>query len=168
MRNPTRATGAKREARARSLARNCIPNGSIAFLDTNVLLYAASGRPAGILKTDCARRLIKAVSVCVSFQVLQEFYANAVNPKKLNLTPSEAAERLATWIQFPVATLGADTFVTTLELAHKFRISRWDAAILAAAAQMGCHTVYSEDLSHGQDYDGVTVESPFRDIPQVC
>ncbi len=41
----------------------------------------------------------------------------------------------------------------------------WDAAILAAGAQLGCPVVYSEDLSDGQDYDGVRVENPFRDIP---
>ncbi len=70
-------------------------------------------------------------------------------------------------MQFRVANLGLDTFVTTLELAHRFRISNWDAAILAAAAQMGCHIVYSEDLSHGQDYDGVLVKNPFREISQV-
>jgi predicted nucleic acid-binding protein len=95
---------------------------------------------------------------------LQEFYANAVSPKKLNLSRAEAAKWCAAWMQFPVATLGLETFVRTLELAHKFQISNWDAAILAAAAQLGCTIVYSEDLSHGQDYDGVRVENPFRNI----
>ena len=120
-----------------------MPNGSIAFLDTNVLLYAASGRPADAPKADRARRLIKEESVCISFQVLQEFYANAISPKKLNLTPSEVSKWCAAWMQFPVATLGLDTFVTTLELPHRFKISNWDAAILAAASQMGCRIVYS-------------------------
>ena len=36
-----------------------------------------------------------------------------------------------------------------------------DAVILAAAKRLGCHTVYSEDLNHGQDYDGVRVVNPF-------
>lgn len=31
----------------------------------------------------------------------------------------------------------------------------------AAAKQMGCQTLYSEDLNHGQVYDGVTVVNPF-------
>jgi predicted nucleic acid-binding protein len=44
---------------------------------------------------------------------------------------------------------------------QRFGISYWDAAILAAAKQLGCHTVYSEDLNHGQDYDGVRVVNPF-------
>ena len=38
-----------------------------------------------------------------------------------------------------------------------------DAAILAAAAEIGARTCYSEDLTHGQNYLGVTVVNPFRD-----
>ena len=44
---------------------------------------------------------------------------------------------------------------------NKFQISYWDAAILTAAKELGCHTVYSEDLNDGQDYDGVRVRNPF-------
>jgi predicted nucleic acid-binding protein len=40
-------------------------------------------------------------------------------------------------------------------------LSYWDAAILVAAKQLGCHTVFSEDLNDGQTYDGVTVVNPF-------
>jgi predicted nucleic acid-binding protein len=44
-------------------------------------------------------------------------------------------------------------------------LSYWDAAILTAAKKMGCATVYSEDLSTGQDYDGVSVLNPFTQPP---
>jgi predicted nucleic acid-binding protein len=37
----------------------------------------------------------------------------------------------------------------------------YDAAILAAAQQLGCQTLYSEDLNHGQTYDTVQVINPF-------
>jgi predicted nucleic acid-binding protein len=30
---------------------------------------------------------------------------------------------------------------------------------------MGCTTVYSEDLNHGQDYGGVRVVNPFLPTP---
>jgi len=139
-----------------------MPNGSIAFVDTNVLLYAASGRPDDAAKTARARRLIKEEPIGLSFQVLQEFYANAISVKKLNLSPAEAAKWCAAWLQFPVASLGSETFVRTLELSQKYQIRNWDAAILAAAAQLGCVVVYSEDLSHGENYDGLRVENPFR------
>ena len=69
-----------------------MPNASIAFVDSNVLLYAASGRPADAPKTARARQLLKEERVGLSFQVLQEFYANAINPRKLKLTPAEAAK----------------------------------------------------------------------------
>lgn len=59
--------------------------------------------------------------------------------------------------------LGAGTFVRTLEMAMRYQISNWDAAILAAALESGCVLVYSEDLNHGQDYGGVRVENPFRE-----
>jgi predicted nucleic acid-binding protein len=48
-----------------------------------------------------------------------------------------------------------------IEARQRFQISFWDAAILVAARQLGCHTVYSEDLNHGQRYDGVRVVNPF-------
>jgi predicted nucleic acid-binding protein len=37
----------------------------------------------------------------------------------------------------------------------------WDATIIAAAVELGCSTLYSEDLNHGQSYDGVKVVNPF-------
>jgi predicted nucleic acid-binding protein len=43
-------------------------------------------------------------------------------------------------------------------------ISYWDAAIIAAARQMGCQTLYTEDLNPGQIYDGVTVINPFAGL----
>jgi len=52
-----------------------------------------------------------------------------------------------------------------VELRQRFQISYWDAAIIAAAKQMGCPTLYSEDLNAGQEYDGVTVVNPFGAVP---
>ena len=50
---------------------------------------------------------------------------------------------------------------TAWALRKRFRISYWDAAIIAAAKELGCDMVYSEDLNHGQVYDGVKVINPF-------
>lgn len=46
----------------------------------------------------------------------------------------------------------------------RFRVSYWDAAIIEAARSLGCRTVLSEDLAHGRDYGGVTIENPFRPV----
>jgi predicted nucleic acid-binding protein len=49
-----------------------------------------------------------------------------------------------------------------LRIAERYQTSHFDAQILAAARRLGCPTVYSEDLNHGQDYGGVRVINPFR------
>ena len=53
-------------------------------------------------------------------------------------------------------------FQEAVRLRDRFQISYWDAAILAAAKRLGATTLYSEDLSDGQNFDGVQVVNPFR------
>lgn len=48
-------------------------------------------------------------------------------------------------------------------LRRKYQLSQWDATIIAAAAALGCKTVYSEDMNDGQVYEGVQVVNPFRE-----
>ena len=55
-------------------------------------------------------------------------------------------------------------FEESLKLCARYQNSYFDACIVAAAAEMGCTAVYSEDLNHGQDYDGVRVMNPVREI----
>ena len=67
----------------------------------------------------------------------------------------------------PVYQLQAVTYPLILrawEIRSRFSISHWDASIIAAAQELGCQTLYTEDLGHGQDYDGVRVVNPFLGI----
>lgn len=48
-----------------------------------------------------------------------------------------------------------------LECARRYRISFYDAALLAAAERLGAPVFYSEDLGHGQQYGAVRVVNPF-------
>jgi len=61
--------------------------------------------------------------------------------------------------------LTADLVRAAIQLHRRFQLGYWDAAIIAAAQQLGCRTVYSEDLNAGQNYDGVTVVNPFAAAP---
>ena len=54
-----------------------------------------------------------------------------------------------------------DLFNRATEIRGRFGLSYWDAAILAAAKMLGCEAVYSEDMSHEEDYDGLRVINPF-------
>jgi predicted nucleic acid-binding protein len=72
-----------------------------------------------------------------------------------------AADFIENWLNFPTAPLDLSTIRKAVNLCQRFQISYWDAAIIAAAHELGCRTIFSEDLSHGQNYDGVTVLNPF-------
>jgi len=129
------------------------------FIDTNVLLYAISDRP---LKTERARYLLLNENWSWSVQVAGEFFSTATSPKRRFQLPSDRAiEYVRTWLNFPTASITPSTVLKALEIQQRFRVNYWDAAIIASALELGCHTLYSEDLNHGQQYDGVKVVNPF-------
>ena len=53
------------------------------------------------------------------------------------------------------------TVLDAVDIADRFQISYFDAQIVAAAKRMQCKTIYTEDLSSGQDYGGVKALNPF-------
>lgn len=50
-----------------------------------------------------------------------------------------------------------------LELQLRYGFSFYDALIVAAALESGCTRLYTEDLQHGQEIDGLVIENPFID-----
>ena len=134
------------------------------FLDTNILVYAASQRAADQQKAGLARDLLRRgpSEFAISLQVLQEFYVAARAPRKLALTHDEALKFCGQWRAFTVLEPTLQLFDAAMELGIRYQISYYDAAILAAARQLGCTVVHSEDLNDGQDYGGVLVGNPFR------
>ncbi len=136
------------------------------MLDTNVLLYAALGADVAPEKRDVARDIVATQAYSTSAQVLAEFYVNAtkLNKWEIPLSPVDAAKWVAVLSAKPCLDVDSRVVMEGIALSMRYNVSYWDGAILAAAKQLGVNTLYSEDLSHGQDYDGVTVINPFRDI----
>jgi predicted nucleic acid-binding protein len=135
-----------------------------AFIDTNVLLYAASSDPGEATKMQKARDLLAGVRFGISVQVLQEFYVNSVGKLAPSIPESNLHTVLAMLRRRPITPLTAELFDTAVGLKHRYQISYWDAAIIAAAKELGAKSIYSEDLAHGQEYDGIKVMNPF--LPQ--
>ena len=131
------------------------------FLDANILLYASSAAPADAAKRERAQTLMIEERFALSAQVLQEFIANALRKKALGLTEANIDATLELASHVPVQPITRELIVEAVALRRRYQISHWDATILAAARELGCHTLYSEDLNHGQDYEGVRVVNPF-------
>lgn len=132
------------------------------FLDSNVLLYACSMAREDADKRKFAEDLILNRPFAISAQVLQEFIANALRKPQLGITESniDATLRMAAMIR--VQPITHEVIVSAVILRRRYPLSHWDATIIAAAAELGCSTVYSEDMGDGQDYGGVGVINPFR------
>jgi predicted nucleic acid-binding protein len=132
-----------------------------AFVDTNILVYAAHGAGGDLRKKQIARELVLLPRLHLSVQVLNEFISVARSPNKLNLSRDQEAKWLREWFEFKVNALTFVTFQKALELHVAFQLSHWDSLIIASAREASCPTVYSEDMNHGQNYDGVQVINPF-------
>jgi len=136
------------------------------FVDSNVLLYALDD--ADLHKQQAARNwlaeLWKSRRGRVSFQVLNEFYVNAIrlNPAAVDAARAEVQD-LLTWN--PVVVDGV-AIQHAWKLQDGYRISYWDALIVAAAKIATCRFMITEDLQNGQELDGVEVVNPFLRKPE--
>lgn len=130
-----------------------------AFVDSNLLIYAADESRPIARKTNIAREVLRQRELWISVQVLNEFTVNA--RKKLKLSPEEWQLWLDRLLLFSITPLTTETFLTALAIHARYQLSHWDSLIIASARETACGIVYSEDMNHGQTYDGVQVINPF-------
>lgn len=141
------------------------------FVDSNIPIYAASHRPEERTKRMISRDLLaqEAGNLAVSIQVLGEFYTQSTRPSRPGaLTHQEAMAFVRELRRHHVEPLTELTFERAIEYRERFGLSYWDCLILAAARQSGCDAVYSEDMSAGQDYDGIGVINPFAEAGEAA
>lgn len=129
------------------------------FLDTNILLYAASSAKSEERKRAKARELLAMEGGSLSVQVQAEFYVNAT--AKFKLPHDQVVGILESLEAYPVLAVTEAVFWAALQIKNRYKLSYWDSAIIAAAMELGCQTVYSEDLNHGQSYAGIRIINPF-------
>jgi predicted nucleic acid-binding protein len=137
----------------------------LVFVDSNVLIYAVDR--SNPKKHEAARlwrsELWNSGRGRISFQVLQEFYANVDRKWPAERKHVQAEIRnLMTWQ--PVA-VDAAMLEDAWRIQARYKISFWDSLIVAAAKTASCRYLLTEDLQEGQEMDGVVVVNPFRNGP---
>lgn len=136
---------------------------SYQFVDTNVLVYAhdISAGEKHIQAKVLVQELWESGGGCISVQVLQEFYVT-VTRKVAAPMPLEDAERIVRNLSFwRVHSPQAGDVLGAIGLQQRYLLSFWDAMILWSAAQLGCRTLWSEDLNPGQVYESTQILNPF-------
>lgn len=97
----------------------------------------------------------------MSGQVLAEFFANVVRKPAVPLTFAEAERWVELFGRYPTVPVDHALVRQGIAYAGAFRISYWDAAVIAAAERLEAPILYTEDLNHGQLYGSVRVINPF-------
>jgi predicted nucleic acid-binding protein len=133
------------------------------LLDTNILVYAASRLPEDAPKQECAIRLLDEARFGLSGQILQEFFVTVTTKISKPISALDALEWIDRLAEFPFVPIDADLVRAGIQLSGRYRISYWDAAVMAAAERLGATTVYTEDLNDGQLYGATRAINPFRD-----
>src|SRR5690349_16116108 len=128
------------------------------FLDTDVLPYSISRDPAEQAKREIAVALLENDGGALSGQVLQELYVQATRSSPPDWLPHDIdAGLIVAWTRFPVQEITFSILLSALEIRAAHGFSYWDSAVLAAARALGCRTLYTEDISHGREVEGVTI-----------
>lgn len=134
-----------------------------AFFDTNVLVYLFDNDAAE--KQERARELLAQQAgsgqVLLSTQVLQEFFVAATRKLGRPLPVDDAARAIRRLAAFQVVQVDTGMILEAIAVSKRFGISFWDALIVQAARQGGAEILYSEDLQHNQDVEGVRIVNPF-------
>ncbi len=128
------------------------------FFDSNVILYLLSG---DVTKADRAQSLLAAGAV-ISVQVLNE--VTSVCQRKLKMPWAEIdALLLAVKAACKVVPLTVASHEKAVELAKRYRLSFYDANIVASAIIAGAPALLTEDMHNGLLIDGLKLQNPFNE-----
>ncbi len=134
-------------------------------LDTNVLAYAAGLRrvPADDRKIEMAeefvQRILAEADAVIPSQVLAELH-NVLRLRS-GRTTADCARIV---LEYAASAIVVATDREILRAAFDLSghgLQTYDAIIVAAAARAGCDILYSEDMQHGFEWEGVMIVNPF-------
>lgn len=143
---------------------------SLSLIDTNILVYAhfeeAVHHAVSLALLDRAQA--GELALCVTSQVLAEFYSVVTSPKRVTspFTPEEAVdaiEQIATMPGMTILSAPADVLSRWLDLARKHPVSGariFDLQLIAGMQANGVATVYTFDSAHFEPFDGIGVLTP--------
>lgn len=135
-------------------------------VDTNILVYAAGMLRSETDEPKIARcnslitELARSRLIRIPAQALAEL--RHVLIRRSGLDGSAVSDRMSKYLALGEAIPTSHAVLQgAFQLAADHRLQTYDAIILAAAAQSGCEILYSEDMQHRFEWNGVLVVNPF-------
>lgn len=137
---------------------------SLAFIDTNIWLYAFSSsqdqqkaqRAKLLLRQTTAIVLSTQVINEVSFNMLRKFHADEQDIRKLIRS---------LYRKYLVVELNRDILLHASDLRTAYHVSYWDSLIMASALEVGATTLYTEDMHDGLIVNNqLTIRNPLQPL----
>jgi predicted nucleic acid-binding protein len=132
------------------------------FADTNLLIYAMD--PAEPAKRAKASEVLLACTdrgtLVTSPQTLNECYRVLVERRRL-VSPGDARAFVRAWSTTCRAPLDWSTIERAWRVADRHPYAWWDCLMLASALGASCTAFLTEDLTDGDDIDGMLIVNPF-------
>ena len=137
------------------------------FVDTSVLLYEWDGADANKQRRaiEWMRHLWETQSGRLSCQVLVEFYRGATQKLRPALPAAKAQNHVRTLDAWEPVAIDLQVIGAAWREQERYKLSWWDALIVAAAQRVGCRMLLSEDFQAGQQFGDLTVVNPFSVAP---
>ncbi len=134
------------------------------FFDTNILIYAVDHTDP--VKRKKARELLEreagSGNAIISTQVLQEFYSASTLKLKRPLNKLVAEEIVEELMTLPVKQVDTSIILAAIKRNQTDQISFWDALIIETALRAGARILWSEDMQHDREIDGLKIQNPFK------
>ncbi|OHX34812.1 hypothetical protein BJL95_12065 [Methylomonas sp. LWB] len=128
------------------------------FVDSNVWLYAFMDESSP--KHQQALTVIAQPGVTLSTQVVNEVCNNLL--RKAGYTEQEIRQTVENFRQrYPIHAVTLDDVRRASELRESFSLSYWDSLVVASAIAADCRIIYSEDMHHGLNINGLQLLNPF-------
>lgn len=134
------------------------------FLDTNIFVYSFDqSAPAKAQRaTQLIREALTTQKGVISYQIVQEFFNVALRRFSQPMLVADAGQYLSTVFRPLLAVHSSQAlYAEALFLHSRGGLSWYDSLIVSAAIQVGCETLFSEDLQHGQRFGSLQVRNPF-------
>ena len=133
------------------------------FVDANILVYAhdISAGARNEKARELIRRLWENKTGCLSIQVLQEFYVVVTQKVSNPISSTDASRIISDLSHWRIHEPAFEDLLSAIDLQQRYSLSFWDAMVVHSAARLRCQVIWSEDMSHGQVYEGIRLINPF-------
>ena len=135
-------------------------------VDTNIFAYTfdtAAHAKQEAAKTLLGRLVLIPGETVMLWQVAVEFLACLRKAESRGRMTGDQVKNIFrdTLRLFTLKLPGPTIFDRGFALHDRYSLSHWDSLLVAACHEAGTRRLYSEDMQHGANYDGLEIVNPF-------